>query len=425
MPATAHQAQHEAQLLKEKPLRAKLIKKAVRQGKMFKGKGMLEHLFAQMFSGLVYPQIWEDPLIDLEAMQVTKDHHIITIASGGCNVLSYLTASPAKITAVDLNRAHVALTRTKLCAAKHLPSWKEFHNLFAVPQQASNKNLFNTHIKPHLDPQSQLYWRGRDAKMRRRTRYLTNNIYEHGLLGRFIGLCHWITLRYGVNFEDLLNAKNRAEQEAFFNEKISPLLDKKPLKWLTAHPASLYGLGIPPAQYEALADCENGNITEVLRERLRKLCCDFDVNDNYFAWQAFGRKYGGTGENALPPYLQQRHFHSVRTQTDKVTVHQASITDKLKTSGANSVDRIVLLDAQDWMDNTTLNDLWQAITFAAKPKARVIFRTAGIETILPGRIDEGLLSQWTYLAETSKELNTKDRSAIYGGFHIYELKDAV
>ena len=409
----------------EKPMRAKLIKKAVRRSQMFKGKGMLEHLFAQMFSGLVYPQIWEDPLVDLEAMAITPDHHIVTIASGGCNVLSYLTASPAKITAVDLNRAHVALTRTKLCAAKNLPSWQQFHNLFAVPQQESNKELFAAHVKPNLDPQSQTYWQGRDAKMRRRTRYLTNNIYEHGLLGRFIGLCHWITLRYGVNFEDLLKAQTRTEQEEFFNTQISPLLDKKPLKWFTAHPASLYGLGIPPAQYEALANCENGNITEVLRERLRKLCCDFDINNNYFAWQAFGRRYGGTGQDALPPYLQERHFATVRNQTDKVSVYQASITDKLTQSGPNSVDRVVLLDAQDWMDDATLNELWTAITKAAKPNARVIFRTAGIETILPGRIEKDLLAKWDYLETISKQLNTKDRSAIYGGFHIYEFKSAI
>ncbi len=407
--------------VQEKPMRAKLIKQAVRRSKMFKEKGLSEQVFAQLFSGLVYSQIWEDPLVDLEAMAIKPHHHIITIASGGCNVVSYLTANPGKITAVDLNRAHVALTRTKLCAAKYLPDWKTFYSLFAVPQRPENKALYEQDIKPYLDTSSQRYWQGRDASMRNRTRYLTGNIYHHGLLGRFIGLCHKVAKRYKLDFSQLLEAKTRQEQIDFFETKLAPLLDKKLIKWLTSHPSSLYGLGIPPAQYEALAACADGNMHQVLRDRLAKLCCDFDINENYFAWQAFGRHYGGTGQNALPPYLQERYFETISSQTQKVSVHQTSITDKLRAQAKNSVDRVVLLDAQDWMDDETLNDLWQAITQAAAPKARVIFRTAGFESILPGRVKEETLSRWTYHKNLSQELNKKDRSAIYGGFHIYEF----
>ena len=44
----------------------------------------------------------------MEALEIQPDSHIVTIASGGCNVLSYLVANPARITAVDLNHAHIA-----------------------------------------------------------------------------------------------------------------------------------------------------------------------------------------------------------------------------------------------------------------------------------------------------------------------------
>jgi S-adenosylmethionine-diacylglycerol 3-amino-3-carboxypropyl transferase len=52
----------------------------------------------------------------------------------------------------------------------------------------------------------------------------------------------------------------------------------------------------------------------------------------------------------------------------------------------------------------------------------VIFRTAAEPTILPGRIPEEILSRWDYAEEASKALTLKDRSAIYGGFHLYILK---
>jgi S-adenosylmethionine-diacylglycerol 3-amino-3-carboxypropyl transferase len=85
----------------------------------------------------------------------------------------------------------------------------------------------------------------------------------------------------------------------------------------------------------------------------------------------------------------------------------------------------VLLDAQDWMTDEQLNELWSEITRTARPDARVIFRTAGEATILPGRVKADILGRWNYDAERSRILGYMDRSAIYGGFHLYQLKPAV
>ena len=93
------------------------LKAAVHRSKPLTRAGVLERMFTLAFRGLVYPQIWEDPEIDLEALHLRPSDHVVAIASGGCNVLSYLVADPARITAVDLNRAHVALNRLKLCRA--------------------------------------------------------------------------------------------------------------------------------------------------------------------------------------------------------------------------------------------------------------------------------------------------------------------
>ena len=78
---------------------------AVHRNRMLSLEGARERLFTLAFRGLVYPQIWEDPVIDMEALSIRQKDNIVTIASGGCNVLSYLAADPARIDAVDLNRA--------------------------------------------------------------------------------------------------------------------------------------------------------------------------------------------------------------------------------------------------------------------------------------------------------------------------------
>jgi S-adenosylmethionine-diacylglycerol 3-amino-3-carboxypropyl transferase len=87
------------------------------------------------------------------------------------------------------------------------------------------------------------------------------------------------------------------------------------------------------------------------------------------------------------------------------------------------VDRFVLLDAQDWMNDETLTQLWTEITRTARPGARVIFRTAGEATILPGRIPDAVLGRWRYEEASSRAWTMQDRSAVYGGFHLYVLRD--
>lgn len=401
---------------------AAMIGAAVYRNKPLSAEGLRERLFALAFSKLVYAQIWEDPAVDLEALALDSSSRIITIASGGCNVLSYLTAEPAHIAAVDINGAHVALNRLKLAAARHLPDYEAFYRFFGAANTASNMAAFKHHILPHLDPQTARYWQARHGlRRRRRIRRFTNNFYRAGLLGTFIGASHLVARLNGVNPRTILKARTLEEQRRIFDQKFAPLFDRRALRWLVNRPASLYGLGIPPAQYKALAGEIEGGMADVLRKRLERLACGFPLSENYFAWQAFGRQYAPSG-GPLPLYLDPANFALVRENASRVRVHHASITAYLAESSEKSFDRYVLLDAQDWMGDAELTHLWQEITRTARPGARVIFRTAGEATILPGRIPDDILSRWHYAAEASRELTLRDRSAIYGGFHLYMLE---
>lgn len=75
------------------------------------------------------------------------------------------------------------------------------------------------------------------------------------------------------------------------------------------------------------------------------------------------------------------------------------------------------------MTDDDLIALWREITRTARAGARVIFRTASRDSLLPGRIPDALLDRWHYAAERSAELHRRDRSAIYGGFHLYLLRE--
>ncbi|EKF20782.1 DUF3419 family protein [Nitratireductor pacificus] len=395
------------------------IGRAVYQNRALSKAGLSERLFALLFSGLVYPQIWEDPDVDMAAMELDETHRIVTIASGGCNVLAYLTRQPAKIDAVDLNTAHVALNRLKLTAFSALPSHADLLRFFGVSGNRSNAEAYRRFIAPRLDAQSRRYWEKRGPLGRARIEAFNGNFYKKGLLGFFIATSHAVARFYGVNPADIMKARSMREQRVFFEDHLRPLFDRSLVRWATSRKASLFGLGIPPAQYDSLITAGNGTMADVLSSRLEKLACHFPLRENYFAWQAFARHYPSPDEATLPAYLERKNFATLKAAADRVAVHHVNLVDLLRAKPAHSVDRYVLLDAQDWMNDDQLNTLWSEITRTAAPGARVIFRTAAAPSLLPGRVSRALLDQWRYEKIRSRELSASDRSAIYGGFHLY------
>ena len=120
-------------------------------------------------------------------------------------------------------------------------------------------------------------------------------------------------------------ARTLEEQRRLYEEQLAPIFDKPLVRWMMKQPASLYGLGIPPAQYKALAGDSPKGIGVVLSQRVERLACDFAVADNYFAWQAFGRRYAPGPNPSLPPYLQREHFDAVRSRADRVALCPAHL----------------------------------------------------------------------------------------------------
>jgi S-adenosylmethionine-diacylglycerol 3-amino-3-carboxypropyl transferase len=351
-----------------------MIGAAVCRNRLLSAEGLRERAFKLAFSNLVYPQIWEDPAVDLEALALDGNSRILTIASGGCNVLSYLTASPEHITAVDINAAHIALNRLKLAAARHLPDYEAFYSFFGKADTAANVAAFKKHILPHLDASTAAYWQARHGiRRQRRISRFAGNFYRSGLLGSFIGASHLVARLHGANPRSLLKARTMDEQRRIFESELAPLFDRRAVRWLVNRPASLYGLGIPPAQYKALAGDHDGGMAEVLRQRLERLACGFPLAGNYFAWQAFGRRYAPEG-GALPPYLQRASFETVRANCGRVDALHVSLTDHLRSLSSASLDRYVLLDAQDWMGDAA-GGMWSEITARPAP-ARALSRTA-------------------------------------------------
>ncbi|HHS99309.1 MAG TPA: DUF3419 family protein, partial [Thiomicrospira sp.] len=374
-----------------------LLNSAVNNTSILSRKGFLDRLFTSWFDRLVYPQIWEDPEVDIQALQIDKQSRIFTISSGGCNALNYLTEQPEHIEVVDLNEAHIALIKLKLTAIEHMPNAEAFFDFFGKANLQKNMDRYEAYIKPHLDRKTLEYWESKERPWsKKRITYFTNGFYKHGLLGHFIGLIHWTGKRLGYDISKMMQASNLEQQQQLFDENRAPIIDTKLLKFWSNRAMVMYSLGIPPSQFDELhkqSEDEQKGMHNLLKERARQLACDFSLDENYFAWQAFKREYDIKHRKAIPRYLKQGVFDVLKDNQQIVNVSHSSMTERLKALPANSLNAYLFLDAQDWMDENQLTELWQEVNRTAMPDARVVFRTAGEISPLEEKLPQSILNE--------------------------------
>lgn len=402
---------------------------AVKQKDVSKKQSVLQKLFAVWFDALVYNQIWEDPRVDLQALKLDENSRILTISSGGCNALNYLIENPQKITAVDLNRHHIYLLNLKIAALRFLPTFQDFFAFFGFGKSEKNIENYQKHIAPNLDENTRKFWESSSAIGKvihgpRINYFKDGGLYDHSRNGYFLRFFHRFSHLLGCRPEEVLKAKTKKEQIELYDRYIAPFFDSFLIKTIGKMPVTMFGLGIPPQQHVELkkASADGKGIVDLYRERTRRLAVEYPIYENYFAWQAFARKYDTENRLALPDYLKEENYETLKTNAGKIETKINSVTDEIRSRPVKSFNRFVFLDAQDWMNYETMTELWQAIYYNAESGSRVIFRTAGATSPVETNLPECLREKFVYEKVLSKELFTQDRASIYGGFHLYILK---
>jgi len=398
-------------------MNTQLIADAMREGTTDDESTIWDRIYAFWLRRLVYTQIWEDPEADLAALQLPLGSTIVTVSSGGCNALSYLTAQPAQVYAVDLNEAHLALLKLKLAGIRAFSNYFEFWQFFGEAASSSNAQLYRERLRPLLDQQARAYWDKRSVIGRPRHAHFTDGFYRHGMLGRLLGLGHIVAKFARIDLAALLTAELDAPERAQALQRLHRLFHSRLVRLITRTPALLFGLGLPPQQRARLG--RGAPLNEVLHQRLLRLINGHPSDANYFAWQALRRAYRGPGDHCLPPYLQRSQFARMRNDAGLIIPVHASLRQFLDGLPAREVDAVMLLDSQDWMAPEEIRKLWNAIDRTGSDNVRVIFRTAAPESPLESAALSSLKGIWRRDEERSAIGYELDRSGVYGGFHCY------
>jgi S-adenosylmethionine-diacylglycerol 3-amino-3-carboxypropyl transferase len=296
---------------------------------------------------LVYNQSWEDPDLDVTALAPVPGHRVLTIASGGCNVL-HLALTGAEVVAIDRNPAQVALTELKVAAARQLPP-ERFRRVFSTGRDAGSELS-----RLDLSPVTRRFVLGRGW-------FRGRGLYAAGAFGLACSLLRRWARMCGASFavEATFQAQDLPSQAAAWHEARRRI--RGPVgRAMLATPFPLLAFGVPVRVWRqvqggstAIADWVDVALTR------------FPARDNWFWQRAFLDEY----RTAMPPYLKSDlgGLGPVQTQV-------AELGTFLAASRPGAFDAAVLLDAVHWVSPLDRPAVWQALHRALRPGGKVTLR---------------------------------------------------
>ena len=369
-------------------------------------RSLLERI---IFDGIVFNMSWEDPEMDRRAFQITPDDAVVSITSAGCNPLNLLCQRPRRLICVDGNPAQNAMMELKLAAIATVDH-ELFFDIFAARRPERVRGVYADKLRPLLSPGAQRFW---DSRLR----VIAKGLYRYGRMGVFCRIlrAYLTMLRIDARRrEQFFQCRSLEEQRAFYYEHIAPRLWRWPTKTFMYCRPLIYLAGVHPEQFR-LVDGRH-DMYAYIKERVEYALTQVPIYDNYFLSQAVTGKFRG---QRVPPYLLPENFDALRESLDRVEIVNGWLGPYLDTQPAGSIEKFNLLDIFDWMPAEVFEQTMQSVLRAAAPGATLIYRSGSYQLDPPASVRPRL----EHHAELSRELLAIDRSATYGSFYVFSVKD--
>jgi S-adenosylmethionine-diacylglycerol 3-amino-3-carboxypropyl transferase len=378
---------------------------------------------------LIYNTCWEDPTLDRVALEFGPTDRVVVITSAGCNALDYLLAGAGEVNAVDVNPIQNALLELKKAAALHL-DYDAFFSLFGDGGSPSARAMYLDAIRRHLSHRSRTYWDRRigffDGDGWRSSFYYRGT---SGLVAKLFMMHVHLLHRLRKPFEALLAANTIEEQKEIYESRIRSRIWTRWLRWMLRRSFTMSLLGVPGPQRTQITNQYPGGVPQFVRDCIEAVLTQLPFRDNYF-WRVYLQ--GHYTPECCPEYLKKENFDRLRASLSRLHIHTMTVTDFLRQT-TSGVSRFVLLDHMDWMSSRhpeALAEEWDAILAAARPGARVIYRSAGLHVDYLDHLrvrHRGKVHELGTLLRRHPELTTalhhRDRVHTYGSFHRADLPD--
>ena len=319
---------------------------------------------------LYFAQVREDPLLEIEALELRGDGTYAVVSSGGCTALSLLARGAGKVIAVDLNSTQNHLVALKAAAVQSIDRENLFAFLGSGAMHPAVRLVNYAGLRRLLDRDAAAYW---DANRE----MVARGVLNAGVSERFIRLVARVVralVHPESRIDRLLACHSLEEQRELYHHEWNNR------RWRMLFTILLNRRAFDHAYHPRFFEnVTNPSFAAHFRKLFEHSICEIPVATNYFLHHMLRGKYPVGIEGGLPPYLEAGAF----VAQENIELVDGGFAEFLRTCEDESIDGFALSNICEWLNDGQIIELFKQIERVAKPGARVCFRNFVGHTEVP------------------------------------------
>jgi len=352
-----------------------------------------------------YSLCWEDHLILSEALEVSKKDNVLSIVSGGENIISLLLKNPNKIVGIDIKKEQIFLTKLKILAIKNL-EFGEFTRFLGFKVSNNRLEIFNK-IKKDFKKEEIEYWENH-------LDIIKVGIIHCGKLEKYLTKFRRYCMPLIISkkrLKEFLLLNSLDEQNEFYKKH----WDNWRFKFLFKLFFSKKGLE-SGRDKEYFKHSSKDKISDYYLERVKHSLTEIPIRTNFFM------HYMLTGTIPIPfenhPYLDKNNFLKLKTLLQKKEIEfvNLDIYKFLKTLKENLFSKFNLSDIFEAMTQEEYESLLKEIVRVSKKKSIICYWNN-----LANRSEHSHINNLKIDKKKSEELHKKDRVHFYSRFIVENI----
>lgn len=311
----------------------------------------------------IYSMTWEDPEEDRKYFKIGPKDVVLSLTSGGCNLLDMLLDGPKQIVAVDLNPAQNHLVELKQVAIRQL-DYKDFWKMFGEGKHEQIRDLFIKRLSPFLSQEARQFWASR-------LHYFDDSLYLYGAMGwNVFGMRILARMGWHDELQALLDADTLEEQKAIWENRIRwklvnlfKLVDNRFWLWLFN--------GVPKNQMNLIL--EETTIYDFLCRVFDQVVSNSLLKtENYFYRVCITGKYT---KQCCPNYLKEENFLRLKNEqlVDRLVLRTDTFQNVLR---EGTYSKVILMDHLDWQGEAAVREFSKCLAKHVAEEGQLIWRSA-------------------------------------------------
>lgn len=352
------------------------------------------------FDFVRYGSVWEDADILCEGLStVTPGGRVLSVCSGGDNVLSLLTLDPKEVVAVDINTAQLACLELRVEAFRTLDYEKLLAFLGVLPMSHRQEIYYS--LRNSLSSGARSFWDENPEK-------ITKGIIHVGKFERYLRSfgCYVLPCLFSKALRrELLSEKSVEERLRFYDVVWDGFLWRSLFRIFFSRKMMGF-FGRDPSFFHQV----RGGVAVRILERTRHALTHLPTHNNpYLAYIVTGNYR----MNALPRYLRPEFYDVIRRRIDRIQLFHGTVEEGL--SGV--FDGYNLSDVFEYMDLQEVADCYGDILRHARKGSRIVYWNMLVDHGIP----ETLRDRVKPLLELSETLHHADKAWFYQRLHVDEV----